>query len=48
MVVTGGGTGLALELFQFVEQFPILVELWTVDARVPRNTRYTGSQNYAD
>lgn len=39
MVATGGETGLALELFQFVEQFPILVELWTVDARVPRNTR---------
>lgn len=30
---TGGG-----ELFQFAEQFPILVELWTLDARVSRNT----------
>lgn len=30
---TGGG-----ELFQFAKQFPILVELWTLDARVSRNT----------
>lgn len=30
---TGGG-----ELFQFAKQFPILVELWILDARVSRNT----------
>lgn len=46
MATTGGARGWRSldELFQFAEQFPILVELWALDARIPRNTRQAATQ----
>lgn len=46
MTTTCGGRGWRSldELFQFAEQFPILVELWALDARIPRNTRQPATQ----